>query len=223
MALELKLIRGAIDDDLTYFTLTDNTLLYDAVDNPGGYGTPNPDRADIALYLYMYKHNKDIDDSALLLFNNNPTTVSSWQIPMLVDGYYYGKLLGFALYDPLLSYIVDDMVYHENNYYVAIDVAAPAEDSINNSLIWEVISDLTADSVSTNPSIYVTPVNQVLNPRAKQCYQTQVYLSTTTSCKCNKDRTKTKPYQKIFVELSAASFLCLQEKYNISINLLFDL
>jgi len=210
--LELKLSRGAIAADLSYFILEDSTGVYDVTDNPGGYGTPNPERASLALYLYGYKYNKDVPDTLLTIDNVAAPTAASWTIFMSQDGYYYFKLLGFAIYDVALPYIVGDKVYYTGSYYNAIDVVAAGQDPINNPALWEVISDLTAESLLTDPVVFSASSDQVINYRAKQCYQTQVQLEALNNCTCN-STVKTRPYQKIFVHLNAANFDCLQQKY----------
>lgn len=214
MALELQVKRGAIDNDLTYFFMEDNTGLHDAVDNPGGYGTVNPDRTDLALYATAYKYRAASDDEVIAINNDDPLNVSQWKVAMGEDGYYYFRVLGFNIYDSLLPYVVNDLVYYLTKYYKAIDVASPGEDPLNNPLVWEEIADLTASEIITNPTIYTVESDQVVNYRAKQCYQTQVELEAEGCCDCHsKDRSKVKIYQKIFVHLNTASFNCLQQKY----------
>jgi hypothetical protein len=214
MPLQLKLKRGAVDSQLAYFLLLDNTGLYNVTTNPGGYGTPNPDRATLALYLYGYKYKKDVDDTPLNISNLDPTAVTQWQIPMPTDGYYYFTLLGFNIYDVLLPYAQGVYVYYAGGYYKSLDVIATGEDPINNPSLWEPVADLTSDDVSGNASVYTAFSDQVPNYRAKACYQEQVQLDAEGCCDCHdREQTKTKKYQKIFVHLNAASFDCLQQKY----------
>jgi len=217
MPLELKLKRGAVDQNLVYFLMLDNTGVYDAVDNPGGYGAPNPERAVLALYLYGYKHNKSSDDTPIIIDNTAPPTVTQWQIPMFTDGYYYFKLLGFNIYDELLAYVADDMVYYATKYYIATDIIpiGPGQDPLTNPTgSWTEVTDLTTEEVYNNASVHKTSSDQVVNYRAKACYQEQVFLDAEGCCDCHsREKTKTKTYQKIFVHLNAANFDCLQQKY----------
>jgi hypothetical protein len=217
MALELKLKRGAVSADLDYYYLEDNTGVYDADTNPTGYGGSNFTlRAELALYLYGYKYRKDSADEAIVISNLIPTTATSWQIPMSEDGYSYFRLLGFAIYDPASAYIADELVFYATGYYKSLDVVAPGQDPINNSTLWVALTtaDLISDAIYEHSSLVTGFTDQVVNYRAKQCYQVQVQLEAEGCCDCHsKDRTKTKIYQKIFVHLNAAAFDCLQQKY----------
>ncbi len=217
MPLELKLKRGAVSGALDYFLMLDNTGIYDPTNNPGGFGDglTNPLRANIALFLYGYKYRKDGEDQPLIIPNTIPVTVTQWQIPLSEDGYYYFQLLGFDVYDPFQAYALDVYVFYANNYYKSIDVAAIGQDPINNPLVWEKLGDLTTQAILDNTTVYKSAVsNQVLNYRAKACYQEQVQLEAENCCDCHsREQTKTKKYQKIFVHLNAASFDCMQGKY----------
>jgi hypothetical protein len=214
MALQLKLKRGAVSADLNYLYLEDDTGNYDVTLNPGGYGAPNPLRNTLALFVYGYKYRKDTPDEAIIIGNLVPTTATNWLIPFSEDGYYYFRILGFPIYDIAASYVVNDLVYYATGYYKALDIITPGQDPINNPTLWEPITDLTTSEIFNNVSIYVGSSDQVINYRAKQCYQTQVQLEAEGCCDCHsKDRTKTKVYQKIFVHLNAAAFDCLQQKY----------
>lgn len=214
MALELKLKRGAVLADLSEFIMLDNTGTYDPVDNITGFGTINPDRSTVALYLYGYKYRPTSDDELLVLDNSaDPLVVSQWSVPISQDGYYYFRMLGIPVWDAGVAYIVDDIVYHSSRYYKALDVSTGV-DPLTDPLTWEEIPDLTTDEIFTNTSIYVVASDQVLNYRAKACYQTQVQLEAEGCCDCHsKDKSKVKIYQKIFVHLTASSFDCLQQKY----------
>lgn len=214
MALELKLKRGAVLADLSEFILMDNTGVYDAVDNPTGFGVPNPERNTIALFLYGYKYRANSDDEALVLNNSaDPLLVSQWDVPISEDGYYYFRMLGIPIWEIATPYAVGDIVYHSSRYYIALDVSTGV-DPLTDPLTWEEITDLTTDAIFGNPSIYVTSSDQVLNYRAKACYQTQVQLEAEGCCDCHTgSKSKVKIYQKIFVHLTAASFDCLQQKY----------
>lgn len=214
MALELKLKRGGVADDLSYVYIDDNTGNYEVTDNPGGFGAPNPLRNTIALYLYGYKYRPSSDDE-LLVFSQtaDPLTVSNWKINLTEDGYYYFRVLGIPIWDIATPYNVGDIVYDSSRYWIAIDVSTGLQ-PLNNPVEWEEIPDLTTDAIYTNTSIYTGSLDQVFDYRAKVCYQTQVQLEAEGCCDCHsKDKSKTKIYQKIFVHLSAARFDCLQQKY----------
>jgi len=51
MGLQLKLSKVSLSSDGTTLVVQDTTGDYDSVNNPGGYGTPNPDRATTLVQL----------------------------------------------------------------------------------------------------------------------------------------------------------------------------
>lgn len=215
MALTLALRRGAISDDLTYFLVEDSTGVYNVDTNPGGYGTPNPARTDIALYLYGLKHHADEADSALTVTGNtDPLNATSWQVGMTMDGYHYIRVVGVLAWSSATAYVVNNIVFYQNKYYIATQAGSNL-DPVNNSTYWTEVTDLTTDAVYANSSVYVYQLNTVIDSRGKQCYQTQIYNKAKDDCNCNGSSPGpvVQPYMKIFVHLNAARFNCLQEKF----------
>jgi len=216
MALELKLKRGAVAADLSYFILQDNTGVYNVSTNPGGYGTPNPNRNALALYLFGYYYQSDpkvTTDNPIVISNTIPNSVTEWQIPITADGYVYFTLLGINNWDSATAYVIDDVVFYQNNYYIAIDVSTNL-DPVNNPLLWQLISDMTSEDITGNATVYSSTFNAVTNYRAKSCYQTQLFKEAKDNCNCdNSNRAEVRPYTKIFVHLNVAAILCSQQKY----------
>lgn len=215
MALKLALKRGAISDDLTYFLVEDSTGNYDAALNPGGYGSPNPARASMALFVYGYKYHKDVADTALAITNNTaPETAASWQVGMSLDGYHYIRIVGVNDWDAIVNYIVDQIVYYQNKFYIATQASINL-DPVNNTSSWAEITDLTTDAVYTNTSVYVFQLDTVINSRGKKCLQTAVFKKAKEDCNCSGTAPGPvmQPYMKIYVHLNAANYNYLQEKY----------
>jgi hypothetical protein len=218
MALEAKLKRGAIDADLAFFLVQDNTGNYDAVDNAGGYGTPNPDRVDLALYVYGYRYKKDSDDLLLLIDNSaDATSVTSWQVPMTEDGYYWFRMLTFNVWNDATAFVANNLVYYAGAYYRALDASTNEIPSVY-PLKWELLSDadLISDELFEDANVVSsTTLDTVINSRAKACYQIQVKKHAKENCSCKGDvpGPVVQPYMKIFVHLNAAAFDCRQQKY----------
>src|SRR5690606_23085219 len=56
MPLEFKLSNPLVSDTAKTIYLTDETGAYDAVNNPGGYGSPNQEVGDIDFYVIELSH-----------------------------------------------------------------------------------------------------------------------------------------------------------------------
>jgi hypothetical protein len=143
MALDLTISITAIDSDCDTITVTDGTGTYDVNDNPGGYGAPNTERANLGLYLFGYEYNPDGDDSLLTVDNTNPTGVTGWNIDVSGDGYVYFILLAVPVWDAGTTYAIGDIVEASGVFYRSLTAGnlnnAPAGDLTN----WEVLTDAT--------------------------------------------------------------------------------
>jgi hypothetical protein len=216
MALSLKLKKGATASDMSYFIVEDNTGVYDATTNPTGYGTPNTERAALALYVYGFKYHATPDtDTALAITNNeDPENASSWQVAMDEDGYHYLRVLGFNIWSNLVTYAIGDLVYYQTKYYQATAETLD-QDPINNTTIWTEVTDLTTEAIYENTSLLVYQLDVSIDSRGRSCYQTQLFKQAKDNCGCSGDQpgAVVQPYMKIFVHLNAARILCLQEKY----------
>mgnify|MGYP003562710923 CR=1 FL=1 len=136
---KLKVDSQTIDNDK--ITLVDDTGLYDLITNPGGYGTPNPDRADLGLFVYGYEYNPDGDDVLLSTDNTEPDTLSSWEFSISGDGYMYFLILVFNAWDFGTIYSQEDLVYHNSNFYKALQVSIGTEPSPVSTISWDILSD----------------------------------------------------------------------------------
>jgi hypothetical protein len=201
---------------LAFFMVEDDTGTYNATTNPGGYGSPNPVRASLALFVYGYKFmpNPDEDTTLNIINNNDPVNVTSWQVDMNMDGYHYIRVLGFNIWSAVATYQIDNLVFYQTRYYRALAITTN-EDPINNPLVWQEELDLTTDEIYANASIYTYQLDTVINSRGKQCYQKAVLKEAQENCNCfgSVPGPVVKPYMQIFVHLNAANFLCRQQKY----------
>lgn len=136
---KLKVDSQTLENDK--MTVIDDTGLYDAITNAGGYGTPNPDRSDLGLFVYGYEYNPDGDDSLILSDNTEPNTASSWEFDISGDGYIYFFVLAFNAWDSSTPYDPDDLVYHNSNFYKALQSSTNVEPSSSTSATWDILSD----------------------------------------------------------------------------------
>lgn len=117
MALILRLKYDSTTADGLQFTILDNTGNYNASTNPGGYGTPNPDRSDIALFLRAFT--KRFDGSDTVTSTNivatpndtDPVATASWVVEVTAQGWHQSNLYGLQLYDVATLLSVDELVW----------------------------------------------------------------------------------------------------------------
>ena len=76
MALQQVFTISEAQDGLTVY-VDDDTGDYNAMTNPGGYGTPNPARADLALIMIAY-YAASTGNTALTITVYDPETVEQW-------------------------------------------------------------------------------------------------------------------------------------------------
>lgn len=215
MAISIALRRGAISDDLTYFMVEDNTGTYDATSNPGGYGAPNPERSELALFIYGYKYHKETADSALEIVNNlDPENAASWQVMMSEDGYHYIRVVAVPLWNGTTEYILGELKFYATKFYKATQTSTNL-DPVNNPDYWTEVTDLTTDEVYENTSVYVHQFDTVIDSRGKKCYQLNLSKKAKDNCNCSGEMpgAVVQPYMRIFVHLNTAKFNCLQQKY----------
>lgn len=142
MAVTMSICQTATNADCTEFTITDETGLY-SVTNTGGYGTPNLDRADLALYLIGYKYEEGEEDSEItdLINNTDPENVTEWAIANTEDGYYYFNIMAIPVWDIAVTYAIDDLVFYQQVWYKTL-IANLASEPTSVNTDWEVIADI---------------------------------------------------------------------------------
>jgi hypothetical protein len=122
MALELKISESSYDRVTNTVTLNDDTGIYNVTTNPGGFGTPNPERNTLALVV-----------SAVRIYNqvevvkwNDPINDTSFDYDFISDGVYdiYLCALPFeaGAFDPNL--LATDYVFYsvlDNAVYKVVE------------------------------------------------------------------------------------------------------
>jgi hypothetical protein len=111
MALVINIVKSSINDAGTELNLSDSTGVYEVSDNPGGYGTPNPDRADIALILVANNKRQDDGDVECTVQTYNPVTATTFIVELNKDGWYQVDTYGLRLYDDTVLFDVTEAVY----------------------------------------------------------------------------------------------------------------
>lgn len=111
MALTINIVKSSLNSDGTVMNLSDSTGAYNVSDNPGGYGTPNPDRDQLAIYLRAYNKRSD-DDVALSIATYDKVTASTWAVTLNKDGWQQVNSYGLRFYSTDTSFSVLELVYN---------------------------------------------------------------------------------------------------------------
>lgn len=99
MALELKIQNTAVTASGDAMTVTDVTGDYDASTNPTGYGAPNEERANLALFLRSFNKLTTGDVELVIDDNDSPNTVTEWSVSLNKDGWDQTTIYGLRLYN----------------------------------------------------------------------------------------------------------------------------
>lgn len=111
MGVILNIVENSISTDGKYLNLTDNTGLYNVSDNPGGYGTPNPNKNQVAVILLANNKRQDEGDVLLTVQPYNPTVDYNYIVNIYKDGWYQIKSFGLRLYNLNTSFSITEAVY----------------------------------------------------------------------------------------------------------------
>jgi hypothetical protein len=111
MALVINIVKSSINDEGTEMLLSDSTGSYEVSDNPGGYGTPNPERGDIALILVANNKRQDDGDVECTVQSYNPVSADEFTVELNKDGWYQIDTYGLRLYDTDVLFDVTEAVY----------------------------------------------------------------------------------------------------------------
>lgn len=129
-------------------TINNNTGVYDAVNNPGGFGTPNLDREDLKLYLHTIHVDKDGNELVVNPAAYSPVSVEAWTESGILDGIKQHFIIGI---DQTANIPTDTDVYA---FILASDL-----DTISNGD--------TVDIAGTNYTIYITKTITFPIPQAR--------------------------------------------------------
>ena len=204
MALEGSVCMTANLADCSEFTITDQTGTYEVDNNPGGYGTPNEERVDVALYLCGYKYVKGADDTNItsVINNTDPANVTDWTVANSEDGYYYFKLLIANIWDVTVQYEPGDIVFYSQVWYKALTThtgSAPSDINTN----WEIISDMCDEEDNTS-LVSSTTYDMNFTCRVETCYANVIEDSKAICITCpDCDNSAIKLYIKLDVLFQA--------------------
>jgi hypothetical protein len=117
------------------------------------YGGLGPARADLALYLYLYKRDAALNDTAVSITNDDPLNANTWPFTLNGDGWYVGILYGFPVWSAG-TYDSLDCVYHTGVYYQA---NGSTTGTPGVSPDWDVLSMTSPDAaLASSGNLYIT-------------------------------------------------------------------
>jgi hypothetical protein len=194
MALGISLIKDQLEE-VTAYTITDNTGSYDALNNTAGYGAPNPARTDRGNYLLVSKNSYAGVRAYIIVSNNDPLNTLIWTLVSSVDGWHQATLLSFNKWngsDPFSSSGSPDVVYYTptNKFYKCIDDNTNiAPDSGSGSDYWEEITDFT-EIQQNHSNVEVIDYHFLIDSRISIDITDELYeaLSEDFTCKLSLDQ-----------------------------------
>lgn len=214
MALELNVCYTATNADCTQFTITDNTGTYDINNNTGGYGAPNVDRADVALYLFGYKYNEGEADTDItsILNNTDPENVTYWEVANSSDGYYYFDAAAVNIWDIAATYVLDDLVFYQQELWKATTTSTGSAPSDVNS-DWEAVPDLSAELDNTS-LVGIQRYDMLYSCRAEICFANVVHEAGAICNECKDCKGKAlQLYMKLDVLMQSMFILMSQDNW----------
>lgn len=139
-------IEHAQGETIEDFTISDVTGSYDALNNAGGYGSPNAARGEVANFLLVSSNDKNGTRTYLSVANTTPLSTLLWSLLSAVDGWHQATLLSINPYSNVQSYVVNDVQYYAPTgkvYFASNANSAVAPDAPTGSQYWTEATDLT--------------------------------------------------------------------------------
>lgn len=171
MALVINIVKDSINDSGTELYLRDDTGAYEVSDNPGGYGTPNPERDELALILIATNkrdgENGGEGDVECVVQSYDPVSASTFTVTLYKDGWYQVKTFGLRLYDVNTSFSLTEATYDVSSQ--TIRKIATKSGSGPYTYTYDIIEkeDLDESSVIT---LYSAVLNSLVIPGICKCY-----------------------------------------------------
>lgn len=157
MALVLKSsITQSQDGSQLFIEVVEATGLYNAVDNPGGFGTPNPNRNNLALVFYG-NHKRQEQDVLAVPLAHDPLTVESYTLNLAnLNGVVQYYVFAVPVFNPVGVYADGDVTY---------DNQTPGQPFLKKRVagVWQTITsaDLIALSIVVRKDGYAFPIAEM--------------------------------------------------------------
>lgn len=130
-------------------------ILYDLTTDYGVGG--NPARNTLALYLYLYKRDVELNDTAISVDNTNPTAVTQWSFSLAGDGWYPAIVFGFKIW-AAGTFTLNQCVYHSGSYYKCNAASTTGTPGVSGD--WTLITNILTEVLNLGSSnVYITQTN----------------------------------------------------------------
>lgn len=153
LVLKTKTTRNQAGTEL-YIEFLQATGVYAVTTNEGGFGTPNPDRNDLAI-LFWAEHKGTAEDVLVQAVAHDPSTVSSFTVALTraINGHLNIWLFAVPIFDVGDTYENGDVVWDNTNPEAAI-----IKKRVGG--VWEtiLIDDLFDEAEVVNKEINLFPV-----------------------------------------------------------------
>lgn len=200
--------------------ISDSTGTYNVTTNPGGFGTPNPDRVDFGMVLLVEKKGYGNTVDAEIAYDNSGntlTTIAEWTVPITVDGWFLATVLTIPEWLIGETYDIDQAVTYNDVVYTSV-----AGSNIGNTpggAEWTAASDATlilirddVGTYSTSHTIYLGILNIIVTQLGDIGYGNAVANDTAKGCdpECYDDINAT---NNIWAYLEGAKISGARSKY----------
>lgn len=197
MALIADLVRTAVSQDGTSSTWTDQTV----------YGTANPDRNEVALYLTAYKVDEDQVETALAVTSFDPELVTTFTTANgSIDGWVKYYFVIVDNYNVAVEYEKYDLVWStvENAFYEYINDTPTTGSAVTNATYFLVVTDPTTKianvgTASESGNLIYQVINKILTYQTSICYVKAASKHSKESCEgdCGCDSRLSRLFYKI--------------------------
>jgi len=116
------------------------------------YGGSNPDRDELALYVYLYKRDAQENDTQITVDNNNPLTANAWSFVLpAADGVFVAIVFGIYVWSAG-TYPSGTARYYNGIYYIS-NTSTSSTPGVDST--WDVVSDILGE-LSGNTTVEET-------------------------------------------------------------------
>lgn len=172
MALQLVLSKTSISSDCNTLVFSDTTGNYNVSTNPGGYGSPNPNRSDLYMMI-LVNLRPNTGRIPILVPAYNFNTASTWTVTLSQDGWYEIYAFSTVIYASGTTYQLGYITYDlsTNVFYKSLQ-----NNNIGHSVTdtaWWIPTTDTEDFIAAaalvQPNTYQTTLNDVELCRSVKC------------------------------------------------------
>ncbi len=193
--------------EIQFFT---DCLSIDFVDKTV-YGSPEDDRVDLAVYLFVTRKFEDpADDLDLSPANSDPVDDAQWNVLTADDGHYEFTMLSMDIWDNSVTYNIDDIVHYLGIVYKGlVNGISVGLVPLGNPTEWELVTDLT--TLFTNLTVTASTFGEIVDCRIRKCHKIELVND---ECLCGDcDEYSVPLHTKLFNMLNAAQAKALELKF----------